>query len=43
MRPNVTGIRKKVGDDLAELEAEILIEQKPHIGAVTKRLSRSAA
>lgn len=43
MRPDVTGLWKKVDDHLAKLEAEVLIEQQPHIGAVTNRLSRSAA
>jgi hypothetical protein len=39
----VIQFREKISDSLAELETEILVEQKLHIEAVISRLSRSAA
>jgi hypothetical protein len=39
----MTRLRKKIGDILTKLEAEILVEQKLHVEAASSRLSRSAA
>jgi hypothetical protein len=36
-------LREQISEILAELETEILVEQKLHAEAVTSRLSRSAA